>query len=117
MVSSLQKNDVAVANGKVTGTLKYFDTPGEIVDYWGPGYFFAFKISNEDSNSTKTLVGLEPSEGSGLVDIHGDLEMNGIAKIANPNGQKFKTIQSDAAGHRNVQYWDLSDLVLEPKEE
>lgn len=113
----MQKSDVAVSNGRVTGTLKYFDTPGEIVDYWGPGYFFAFKISGEDSNSTKTLVGLEPSEGSGLVDIHGDPDMNGIAMITDPATQNFKVIQSDNAGHKNVQYWDLSGLVLEPKEE
>ena len=104
---------MTVANGKVSGTLKYFDTPGEIVDYWGVGYFFAFKISNEDSNSTKTMVGLQPSAGSGAADIHGDLDMNGIAKITDPKTQKFKVVQSDAAGHKNIQYWDLSDLVLE----
>ena len=83
------------------------------MDYWGPGYFFAFKITGEDAKSTKTLVGLEPSAGSGLVDIHGDLEMNGIAKITDPKTQRFKVIQSDNAGHRNVQYYDLSGLVLE----
>ena len=116
-VSSLQKNDITVTNGKVSGTLKYFDTPGEIVDYWGAGYFFAFKITGEDAHSTKTLLGLEPSMGTGLVDIHGDADMNGIAKIENPATQRFKVIQSDNAGHRNVQYWDLSGLTLEPKEE
>ena len=71
------------------------------------------KISGEDSNTTKTLVGLEPSAGSGLVDIHGDLQMNGIAKITDKNTQKFKVIQSDAAGHKNIQYFDLSGLTLE----
>ena len=106
-----------MTNGKVSGTLKYFDTTGEIVDYWGAGYFFAFKITGEDAHSTKTLLGLEPSMGTGLVDIHGDLDMNGIAKIEDPATQRFKVIQSDNAGHRNVQYWDLSGLTLEPKEE
>lgn len=114
-VSDLQ-NNVSVSNGKVTGTIKYFDTPGAIVDYWGPGYFFAFKISGEDVKSTKTLVGLEPSEGTGLVDIHGDPDMNGIAKLSETVPQKFKVIQSDAAGHRNIQTFDLSKLVLGPKE-
>lgn len=113
----MQDADTTVSNGKVTGSLKFFDTAGPIVDVWGEGYFFAFKISNEDSNSTKTLVGLEPSEGSGLVDIHGDPDMNGIAKITDPKTQRFKVIQTDDAGHKNVQYWDLSDLVLEPKED
>lgn len=100
-------------NGKVTGTLKYLDTPGEIVDYWGPGNFFAFKISNEDTNTTSTLVGLEPSEGTGLVEIHGDPDMNGIAKITDAKVQKFKVVQTDNAGHKNVQYYDLSGLTLE----
>ena len=104
---------MAVTNGKVSGTLKYFDTPGEIVDYWGAGYFFAFKISNEDSNSTKTMVGLEPSQGSGAANIHGDPDMNGIAKITDPKTQRFKVVQTDNAGHKNVQYWDLSGLILE----
>jgi len=112
-VSDLQDSDVTVADGKVTGTLKYFDTPGAIVDVWGAGNFFAFTIADEDENTTKTLVGLEPSEGSGLVDIHGDPDMNGIAKITDPKTQKFKVIQTDAAGHKNVQYYDLSGLTLE----
>lgn len=116
LVSNLQGNDVTVVNGRVTGTIKYYDTPGEIVDYWGPGYFFAFKISNEAQATTKTLVGLEPSDGTGFVNIHGDAQMNGIAKLSETHPQRFKTIQSDAAGHRNIQEWDLSGLTLAPKE-
>lgn len=116
LVSDLQGSDVKVENGKVTGTIKYFDTPGEIVDYWGPGYFLAFKISGEDSHTTKTMVGLDPSEGSGPQDIHGDLDMNGIAKINDPKEQEFRVVQSDAAGHKNIQIFDLSGLILEPKE-
>ena len=104
---------MSVANGKFTGTVKYFDTPGEIVDYWGAGNFLAFKISNEDSNTVSTLVGLEPSMGTGLVEIHGDPDMNGIAKLDDVTVQKFKVIQTDAAGHKNVQYYDLSGLTLE----
>lgn len=114
-VSDLQGTDVKVENGKVTGTIKYFDTPGEIVDYWGPGYFFAFKISNEDSNTTKTMVGLDPSEGSGPVDIHGDADMNGIAKITDKDTQEFRVVQSDNSGHKNVQIFDLSGLTLQPE--
>ena len=51
--------------------------------------------------------------GTGLVDIHGDADMNGIAKIADPTVQKFKVVQTDNAGHLNVQYYDLSGLVCE----
>ena len=50
------------------------------------------------------------------MDIHGDLDMNGIAKLSETQPQQFKVVQSDNAGHKNIQYWDLSGLVLEPKE-
>ena len=107
---------VSVANGAVTGTLKYFDTPGAIVDVWGEGHFLAFKVSGIDANATSVKVGLTPSEGSGLVEIKTDPDKNGIAKIANKDVQKFTIVSTDAAGHKNVQYFDLSGLTLQPKE-
>lgn len=111
-VSDLQ-DDVTVSDGKVTGTLKYYDTAGEIVDYWGAGYFFAFKISNIDSNATSVKVGLQPSAGSGSAEIINDPDKNGIAKITDKESQVFKVVQTDAAGHKNVQLYDLSGLTLE----
>ena len=108
---------MTVANGKVTGTLKYFNKPGSaITEHWGPGYFFAFKVSNIDAHSTKALVGLQPSEGTGLVDIINDPDKNGIAMITDKNTQVFKVIQSDNAGHRNVQIYDLKGLTLQAEE-
>lgn len=111
-VSSLQTG-VSVTGNKFSGTLKYYDTAGEIVDHWGAGNFLAFKVSGEDSNTVSTLVGLEPSRGTGLVEIHGDADMNGIAKIDDAKEQKFKVVQTDSAGHKNIQYYDLSGLTLE----
>lgn len=111
-VSDLQTN-VSVTNGRFTGTIKYYDTPGEIVDYWGPGNFLAFKISGIDAHTTSCKVGLEPSEGTGLVEIINDPDKNGIAKLADVKEQKFKVVQTDNAGHKNVQYYDLSGLTLE----
>jgi len=111
-VSDLQTN-VSFANGRATGTIKYYSTPGAIVDYWGAGNFLAFKISNIDSNTTSCKVGLEPSMGTGLVEIINDPDKNGIAKIEDAKEQKFKVVQTDNAGHKNVQYYDLSGLTLE----
>ena len=111
-VSDLQ-TDVSFAGGKATGTIKYYDTPGAIVDYWGAGNFLAFKVSNIDENATSVKVGLEPSMGTGLVEIINDPDKNGIAKIEDAKEQKFKVVQTDAAGHKNVQYYDLSGLTLE----
>lgn len=39
--------------------------------------------------------------------------MNGIAKLTDVKTQKFKVVQTDAAGHKNIQYFDLSGLTLE----
>ena len=51
--------------------------------------------------------------GTGMVEIHGDPDMNGIAKLEDPSVQKFKVEQHDATGHKNIQYYDLSGLTLE----
>lgn len=91
----------------------YFDTPGAIVDYWGAGNFFAFKISDIASNAVSVKVGLQPSEGSGLVEIIDDPDKNGIAKITDKDTQKFKVVQTDAEGNKNIQLFDLSGLTLE----
>lgn len=58
-------------------------------------------------------MGLEPSEGTGLVEIIDDPDKNGIAKITDKDTQKFKVIQSDDKGHRNIQTYDLSGLTVE----
>lgn len=50
-----------------------------------------------------------------MVEIHGDPDMNGIAKVTPDLQQKFKVVQTDAAGHRNVQLFDL-DVTLAPEE-
>lgn len=107
---------MTVSDGKFTGTIKYFDTPGDIVNAWGPGNFLAFKISDIDANATSVLVGLSPSEGSGPAEIIDDPDKNGIMKITNKLTQKFKVVQSDADGHKNTQIYDLSGLTLEAEE-
>ena len=83
------------------------------MDYWGAGNFLAFKISGIDSNATSVKVGLQPSAGTGLVEIINDPDKNGIAKITDAKTQKFKVVQTDAEGHKNVQLYDLSELVCE----
>ena len=111
-VSSLQASDVAVANGAVTGTVKYLSGDNAITQVWGPGNFLALNWTNLDPKAKSVLVGLEPSAGSGLVEAYGDPDHNGIFKITNKNLQKFKMVQSDGV-HSTVQYLDLSGLTLQ----
>lgn len=57
-------------------------------------------------------VGIVPSAiGKGLVTL--DSDQNLVCKVTDKNTQKIKVVQSDNAGHKNVQYFGLSGLTLE----
>lgn len=108
------QEDVTVTGDKITGTLKFIE--GGLSDdgpLAGDGYFIALKWTDLDSHTTSLKVGLEPSEGTGMIECFDDADRNGVFKITNKDNQKLKFIQSDGT-HKNVQYFDLSGLVLEP---
>lgn len=96
---------------KITGTLKYLST-GPIAEYWGAGNFLALKFADVDPEATSIKVGLEPSEGSGLVELLGDPDMNCVGKITDKNTQKFKVQITDNGGRITNQVFDLSGLEV-----
>ena len=107
---------MTVSNGKITGTLKYFDTPGAIVDVWGAGNFLTLKFTAEDWTAyDEVLVGLNPSAGSGFVDILPDPDKNGIFKITNAESQVFEII-CKKGDNRVSRTYNLNGLVLESDE-
>jgi len=109
LVSDMQTG-IRVADGAITGTLKYLDT-GDLVTTWGAGNFLALKFSGdafEDATSIK--VGLDPSQGSGLVEIIDDPDRNGAFKVTN-NEQMFIVEVANAGGTKRVAY-DLTGLAL-----
>ena len=65
------------------------------------------------AKDSELWVGLEPSQGSGLVECLSDPDHNGVFKITDKNSQKVKFIQKDDSGHKNVQYFGLKGLTLE----
>lgn len=86
-------------------------TSGALVDTWGEGYFVALKFSGFDPAATSVKVGLDPSYGSGLVEILTDPDKNGVFKITDKDTQKFKVVSTD--GHNSTtQEFDLSELTL-----
>lgn len=90
-------------------------TDGQLVTDWGAGYFLALKWSNLDAHTTKLWVGLNPSEGSGLIECYGDADRNGVFKITDKAAQQFVLIQG-ANGYGNTkQEYDLSGLTLAPQ--
>lgn len=109
-VSDLQSN-VVVSGNKFSGYLKYITT-GSLPPTWGNGNFLAAKFLNIPSTATKCMVGLEPSQGSGLVDIIDDPDKNGTFKITDPTQQKL-IVETTINGVVNRQEYDLSGLVCE----
>lgn len=110
-VSDIQDSDVAVNGKSIVGTLKYL-TDGPIAGYWGAGNFLALKFSDVDPKATSIKVGLNPSEGSGLVELLGDPDMNGVFKITDKTTQKFRVVITDGHVTKTTDY-DLSGLTLE----
>lgn len=112
-VSELQDN-VVVADGAITGTLKYVTGYTEFSSNPAlqEGNFLAVNLANNDySQFTSVRIGLDPSQGSGLVEIINDPDKNGVFRIANTS-QKFKIVSTSVDGVVNTQEFDLSDLTL-----
>ena len=108
-VSDIQ-TDVVVSGKKIVGTLKYLED-GPIAGYWGAGNFLALKFANVDPKATSIKVGLNPSEGSGLVELLGDPDMNGVFKITDKDTQVFRVVITDGHTTTTTDY-DLSDLTV-----
>lgn len=113
-VSSLQSG-VTVADGKITGTLKYMKADNGITSVWGKGNFLCLDFSASDWTAYKSvMVGLDNSQGSGLVDIIPDPDKNGLFKITDKNTQRLMIVTTSADGkQKNTQYFDLTGLTCE----
>ena len=106
------QTDLSVEDNAITGTLHYL-SEGQLVNDWGAGYFMALKLTDIDESATSVKVGMDPSEGSGLVEILNDPDKNGVFKVTNKDTQVFKVVTTDGT-HTKTQTFDLSGLTLEP---
>lgn len=112
LVSDMQES-LTVSDSAITGTLKYL-TEGSLVDTFGPGNFMALKLSGEDfDDATSIKVGMNPSEGTGLVEIINDPDRNGAFKVTDKDTQKF-VIQVTKNGTTTTKEYTLSGLVMGP---
>ena len=103
------QSGVTVADGAITGSLAYLSS-GQLVTDWGAGNFLALKFTDIDSDATSVKVGLEPSAGSGLVEIIDDPDKMGVFKITDKDAQTFVVVSSDGL-FTLKQTYDLSGLV------
>lgn len=113
-VSSMQSG-VNVANGAITGTLKYLKTDNAITSVWGKGNFLCLDFSAADwSAYSSVMVGLDNSVSGKLVDVLPDPDKNGVFKITNKETQRFVIVATSADGRQvHKQYFDLRGLLCE----
>lgn len=108
------QRDVMVNNGtrKVNGYLYNMTESNAITDYWGTGNFLALKFGGVDITGDYTIkVGLDPSEGSGLVEL--DSDMNGVFKITNKGAQKLVIQALEGSDVVSEVRYDLSKLHVD----
>lgn len=81
-----------------------------------PGYFLALKyIATDWANYTSVKVGVEPSYGTGLVEIISDPDKNGVCRITDKDAQLLKVVCKNATTE-TVKTYALNGLVLESDE-
>lgn len=113
------QNNVSLTGNDFAGTLKYLTGDNAIVNEWGEGNFLAITFTADNwSDYDSVKVGLEPSQGSGMVELIGHLDdLDSVFKIGNDVSQKFKIVASKAGKPTRTQVFDLSGLVLEDDSE
>ena len=105
------QSKVKVEGDEITGTLKYLDS-GSLVDTYGTGNFIALKFSDIPETATSVKVGLDPSEGTGLVELINDPDKNGVFKVTNRFTQNFKIVTTDGT-KTTTQIFDLARLNVQ----
>ena len=109
-VEDIQSN-LAVSGNEITGTLHDL-TEGSLVETWGAGNFMALQLSGIDPRATSVMVGMDPSEGSGLVEIIDDPDLNGVFKVTDKDNQVFVVRSTDGTQTKEDRY-DLTGLTVE----
>jgi len=107
------QEDITVTGDEITGKLKFIEG-GLSPSGWlsGDGYFMALKFEADDWTIYDSVkVGLNPSQGSGLVEIIDDPDKNGVFKIKDTN-QRF-IVECTKDGETTVTSYGLTGLVLE----
>lgn len=108
-ISDLQ-TDVFAGNGKIVGTLKKVTT-GALATDWGAGHFLALQFGGPVfDKATAIYVGMEPTVGSGLMNVLPDPDKNGIFKVTNKI-QYFKIVV-DYGSRQETYLYDLTGLTL-----
>lgn len=102
------QDNVFVQGKNIVGDLKFIK--GGITETGtlsGDGYFLALKYDADWSKFSSVKVGLEPSQGTGLVELINDPDKNGVAKVAG-NHQKIKIVATATNGSKVTETYNLA---------
>ena len=114
--ADMQSGITIGTDGKITGTLKYLSGSNAITDVWGEGNFLALSFPDLPSGASSVKIGLDPSQGTGLVELVGAEDNTfGTFKIADPKAQVLLTVTTKD-GLKATKSYDLSGLVCETDE-
>ena len=109
-VSDLQTG-LFVGHEKIVGTLNYVST-GALPAVWGAGHFMALQFGGSAFEKAKHIwVGMDPTGGSGLVDVIEDPDKSGVFKVTNTI-QNFVAVIDYGGGYTKTLTFDLSGLTL-----
>ena len=108
------KGTAGAGNTAITGNLKFIEggiaSSGPLA---GDGYFMAMDFIADDwSEYDDVKVGLNPSQGTGLVSIIDDPDKNGVFKITDKDTQVFVIEYTPKNGSAITVNYDLSGLKL-----
>lgn len=110
-VSDMQTN-VTVSGDQIKGTIKWLDGENAITTRWGEGNFLCLKFTADDwSDYSSVKVGLEPSAGTGLIEIKDDDTHDGVWKISNKK-QKF-VVEATNGVTSIIKKYRLTGLTLQ----
>lgn len=115
VASTAVQENLVISGDQIRGTLKYLQGSNPITSVWGEGNFMMVEFDATDwSDYTSVKVGLEPSQGSGLVELIGEEDKNGVFKIKNKNTQKFKIVATNGVTTVTKTY-HMGGLTLQKK--
>ena len=113
VASTSVQTGLTVSGDKIKGTSKWLSGSNPITNVWGDGNFIMLEFDADNwSDYTSVKVGLSPSAGSGLAELIGEDDKNGVFKITNKNTQKFVIIATNGVTTEKKEY-SLKGLTLQ----
>lgn len=108
-VSAIQDANMELIGNNFKGTSKWLST-GTVATDWGAGNFIAIDFEDLPEEADKIMVGLEPSMGSGLVELTPD-DTKSVFKIADKDIQEL-VIKTSIGSRTITQKFSLKGLTL-----